>query len=149
MKFSCSCGFFPRRRRHTRCALVNGGQTCALPICPPTPVAGAKTAHAWPLPWGEDGALSGSNAFAIAPKRSDDGVTRLVSNSHQPWRGGVAWYELTVESGDGWHFTGANLPGSPFPFLGHTEDLGWTNTVNRPNKAGVYRHEHIGEEKGR
>src|SRR3990167_7518390 len=50
---------------------------------PPTPVAGAKTSRAWPLPWGEDGALSGSNAFAIAPKRSDDGVTRLVSNSHQ------------------------------------------------------------------
>src|SRR3546814_12421049 len=22
------------RRRHTRCALVTGGQTCALPICP-------------------------------------------------------------------------------------------------------------------
>ena len=108
---------------------------------PPTPVAGAKTARAWPLPWGEDGALSGSNAFAIALKRSDDGITRLVSNSHQPWRGGVAWYELTVESGEGWHFTGANFPGSPFPFLGHNEDLGWTNTVNRPDMIDVYRLE--------
>src|SRR3546814_15729665 len=25
--------FFPSRRRHTRCALVTGVQTCALPIC--------------------------------------------------------------------------------------------------------------------
>src|SRR3546814_3909785 len=25
--------FFSSRRRHTRCALVNGVQTCALPIC--------------------------------------------------------------------------------------------------------------------
>src|SRR3546814_10824923 len=25
--------FFSSRRRHTRCALVTGGQTCALPIC--------------------------------------------------------------------------------------------------------------------
>src|SRR3546814_1009788 len=25
--------FFSRRRRHTRCALVTGVQTCALPIC--------------------------------------------------------------------------------------------------------------------
>ncbi|KUO53816.1 MAG: penicillin amidase [Sphingomonadales bacterium BRH_c42] len=108
---------------------------------PPTPATNGKSAHAWPLPWGEDGALSGSNAFAIAPKRSDDGVTRLVSNSHQPWRGGVAWYELTVESGEGWHFTGANFPGSPFPFLGHNEDLGWTNTVNRPDMIDVYRLE--------
>src|SRR3546814_6254373 len=29
----CSCFFFSSRRRHTRCALVTGVQTCALPIC--------------------------------------------------------------------------------------------------------------------
>ena len=52
-----------------------------------------------PLPDREGAANLGSNAFAIAPGRSDDGVTRLVSNSHQPWEGGVAWYELVVESG--------------------------------------------------
>ncbi len=96
-------------------------------------------ARAYPLPWGEDGALSGSNAFAIAPQKSDDNVTRLVSNSHQPWRGGVAWYELVVESGEGWHYAGANFPGSPYPFLGHNEDLGWTNTVNRPDMTDVYK----------
>src|SRR3546814_9058201 len=28
----CSCLFFSSRRRHTRCALVTGVQTCALPI---------------------------------------------------------------------------------------------------------------------
>src|SRR3546814_6511532 len=28
----CEC-FFSSRRRHTRCALVTGVQTCALPIC--------------------------------------------------------------------------------------------------------------------
>src|SRR3546814_3697361 len=33
--YSCSFGlfFFSSRRRHTRCALVTGVQTCALPIC--------------------------------------------------------------------------------------------------------------------
>src|SRR3546814_5697597 len=33
--FVCSCCvfFFSSRRRHTRCALVTGVQTCALPIC--------------------------------------------------------------------------------------------------------------------
>src|SRR3546814_76544 len=29
--------FFSRKRRHTRCALVTGVQTCALPICPLLP----------------------------------------------------------------------------------------------------------------
>src|SRR3546814_534649 len=30
------CFFFSSRRRHTRCALVTGVQTCALPICRPS-----------------------------------------------------------------------------------------------------------------
>src|SRR3546814_2093137 len=30
--------FFSSRRRHTRCALVTGVQTCALPIARPQPV---------------------------------------------------------------------------------------------------------------
>ena len=92
-----------------------------------------------PLPDRESAANLGSNAFAIAPARSGYGVTRLVSNSHQPWEGGVAWYELVVESGEGWHYAGATFPGSPFPFLGHNEDLGWTNTVNEPDMVDVYR----------
>ena len=93
---------------------------------------------ALPLHMGEAGDHAGSNAFAIAPEKSGDGVTRLVSNSHQPLRGGVAWYELVVESGEGWHFAGANFPGSPYPFLGHNEHLGWTNTVNQPDMIDVY-----------
>src|SRR3546814_5199482 len=37
--FALSCLFFifSSRRRHTRCALVTGVQTCALPIFPFTP----------------------------------------------------------------------------------------------------------------
>ena len=89
-------------------------------------------------PLGPDAAQSGSNAWAIAPEASG-GPTILVSNSHQPWRGQVAWYELVVESGEGWHYAGANFPGSPYPFLGHNEHLGWTNTVNTPDMVDVYR----------
>src|SRR3546814_5553538 len=33
------CFFFPSRSRHTRCALVSGVQTCALPVCAPDLVA--------------------------------------------------------------------------------------------------------------
>lgn len=93
-----------------------------------------------PLPWGEMSALSGSNAFAVAPAKSG-GATTLISNSHQPLRGGVAWYEMVVESEQGWHYAGANFPGSPYPFLGHNRHLGWTNTVNRPDMVDIYRLE--------
>src|SRR3546814_12705164 len=40
--------FFSSRRRHTRCALVTGVQTCALPICkanPMTPVEFERYKH--------------------------------------------------------------------------------------------------------
>ena len=90
-------------------------------------------------PVGTDPADNGSNAMAVAPARSTDGATRLVSNSHQPWTGGVAWYELVVHSDEGWDFAGANFPGSPYPFLGHNKHLGWTNTVNRPDLIDVYK----------
>src|SRR3546814_3584022 len=42
------CLFFSSRSRHTRCALVTGVQTCALPICTPVfcPVAACKTGTA-------------------------------------------------------------------------------------------------------
>src|SRR3546814_875368 len=90
-------------------------------------------------PLGRDPGSNGSNSMAVAPGRATDGATRLVSNSHQPWTGGVAWDELVVHSGEGWDFAGANFPGSPYPFLGHNKYLGWTNTVNRPDLINVYK----------
>ncbi|EAQ29218.1 penicillin amidase family protein [Erythrobacter sp. NAP1] len=101
---------------------------------------GGQGRHGLVLPWGEEADHLGSNAWAVTPERSG-GPTTLISNSHQPLRGGVAWYELGVQSGEGWHFTGANFPGSPYPFLGHNENLGWTNTVNRPDMADIYKLE--------
>src|SRR3546814_12473707 len=37
------CFFFSSRRRHTRCALVTGVQTCALPICVEMPFSRARS----------------------------------------------------------------------------------------------------------
>ena len=115
---------------------ANGGGDA---ISPKAPIEGRESKKSGPLPVDEDGALAGSNAFAIAPGKSGDGTTRLVSNAHQPWRGGAAWYELVVESDDGWHMAGATFPGMPFVALGHNDTLGWTNTVNRPDLVDVYR----------
>jgi acyl-homoserine-lactone acylase len=81
----------------------------------------------------------GSNGFAVSGRRSADGVTRLIVNSHQPWEGPVTWWELVVHSDEGWDFAGANFPGAPFPLLGHNNALGWTNTVNRPDLIDVYK----------
>jgi len=83
----------------------------------------------------------GSNSFAIAPSRSADGVTRFAVNSHQPWEGQVAWYEINVHSEEGWNMSGSTFPGGPVLFSGFDESKGWCHTVNRPDLADVYQLE--------
>jgi acyl-homoserine-lactone acylase len=81
----------------------------------------------------------GSNGFAVSGRRSSDGVTRLIVNSHQPWTGAVAWYEVVVHSEQGWDFAGALFPGVPTPVVGHNKTLGWTHTVNRPDLIDTFK----------
>ncbi len=90
-------------------------------------------------PLGIDPSMNGSNAFAVAPSKMADGKTWLISNSHQPYEGQVAWYEATVHSDQGLDMAGALFPGTPFVLLGHNRNLGWTNTVNEPDLIDVYK----------
>ena len=80
----------------------------------------------------------GSNGVAVAPSRSADGVTRLLVNSHQPYAGPVAWYEARLKSEEGWNVAGGFFPGTPFMLHGHNANLGWANTVNKPDLIDVY-----------
>jgi len=95
-------------------------------------------------PWQQQSALNlpeavrGSNGFAIAPSRSDDGHTRLVVNSHQPMNGLYAWYEAHMVSEEGLNLAGASFPGTPILAQGVTPNLGWTHTVNQPDLVDVY-----------
>jgi len=81
----------------------------------------------------------GSNAFAVAPERSGDGATRLLINSHQPMTGPVAWWEAHLVSEEGLDITGGLFPGTPVILHGFNRDLGWANTVSKPDLADVYR----------
>jgi len=88
-------------------------------------------------PFGEE-TTRGSNALAVAPRRSADGFTRLAVNSHQPWQGPLAWYEAHLHSEQGWDMVGGLFPGTPVILHGHNRDLGWAFTVNRPDFTDVY-----------
>lgn len=81
----------------------------------------------------------GSNAIAVAPKRSADQATRLFVNSHQPYLGPVAWYEAHLKSNDGLDIVGGTFPG--FPLIGHgvRPELGWAFTVNKPDLTDIYK----------
>ena len=82
--------------------------------------------------------MYGSNMFAVAPRRSADGHTRIAINSHQPWEGPVTWYEAHIHSNEGWNITGALFPGSPVILKGHNKDIGWSHTVNSPDLVDIY-----------
>ncbi len=86
-------------------------------------------------------AVKGSNAIALAPKKTTDGSTVLVVNSHQPLTGPVAWYEVHLHSEQGWNATGGIFPGAPVVLHGHNPNLGWAHTVNRPDLVDAYRLE--------
>src|SRR3546814_18941026 len=60
--FSHSLFFFSSRRRHTRCALVTGVQTCALPIYP-----------------------DGPTSATISPGRTDRVMPRSTSSRSPAW----------------------------------------------------------------
>ena len=88
-----------------------------------------------------DQTLLGSNVVAVGPSRSADGHTRIAINSHQPWTGPVAWYEVHLKSEEGLDIVGGLFPGSPVVFLGHNRNIGWSHTVNRPDLIDVYELE--------
>lgn len=83
-------------------------------------------------------AAVGSNAWALAPRRTREGHALLFINPHQPYYGFGQFYEGHLRSGEGWNFTGATFFGSPLPTLGHNEHCGWAFTVNQPNTSDSY-----------
>ncbi|HEX4385838.1 MAG TPA: penicillin acylase family protein, partial [Myxococcales bacterium] len=87
------------------------------------------------------GPADGSNAHALMPFRSTEGVTRLNINSHQPWEGPVAWYEAQVVSEEGWNMYGGLFPGAPMVLHGFNEKVGWAHTVNSPATVDAYELE--------
>jgi len=87
-------------------------------------------------PSGSD--VIGSNTWAITPSKSASGHAMLFVNPHQPFFGPGQWIEGHVHSDSGWNMAGATFPGSPFPSLGHNDNLGWSHTVNAPDIIDVW-----------
>ncbi|HEU0183853.1 MAG TPA: acylase [Blastocatellia bacterium] len=80
----------------------------------------------------------GSNTWAISPAKSASGHAMIFINPHQPFFGPGQWIEGHVHSDSGWNMSGATFPGSPFPALGHNDNLGWSHTVNKPDIVDLW-----------
>lgn len=81
----------------------------------------------------------GSNGIAISKGKTTTGESFLAINSHQPFEGPASWYEVHLNSEEGWNMLGSLFPASPTIFHGVNENLGWAHTVNHPDKMDVYQ----------
>ena len=90
----------------------------------------------WPYKIEEDS--KGSNLIAVSRNRTGSDETFLAINTHQPLEGPTSWYEAHLVSEEGTNIIGAAFPGTPCILTGANEYLGWTHTVNYPDKADVY-----------
>ena len=83
--------------------------------------------------------LTGSNVIAMNSSKTNNGETFLAINTHQPLEGPTSWYEVHLNSEEGTNIIGTLYPGSPNVLIGVNENLGWSHTVNYPDKTDVYK----------
>ncbi|TVR81444.1 MAG: hypothetical protein EA412_03090 [Chitinophagaceae bacterium] len=81
----------------------------------------------------------GSNAYALAPSRTESGKTYLMNNSHQPKEGRFSWYEAHLVSDEGLNIMGGLFPGGITVFAGANQYLGWSHTVNYHTFGDIYK----------
>ncbi|MEM9541969.1 MAG: acylase, partial [Cyanobacteria bacterium P01_E01_bin.42] len=77
----------------------------------------------------EVSAWRGSNAWAIAPSRSQSGNALLLTNPHLPWQDFYLLYEAHLNAPD-LNVYGSTLVGMPALVMAFNDNLGWTLTVN-------------------
>jgi acyl-homoserine-lactone acylase len=78
-----------------------------------------------------------SNEWAVAPSRSADNCSILLTDPHLTWEGLAVFYEAHI-SGGTLHTAGFHLLGSPLVGLGHNEYVGWAATTGGPDTSDVY-----------
>ncbi len=79
----------------------------------------------------------GSNAYAIAPSKSENGHAMLVINPHLPWSDLFLWFEAHLSS-PGFNSYGICLVGMPSMTLAFNDNLGWAHTVNPIDASDRY-----------
>ena len=86
--------------------------------------------------WGE----RGSNTWAIAPSKSENGHAMLVQNPHLPWEDEFLFYEAHLNT-PGHNIYGATVVGFPTIGIGFNENLGWSHTNNTIDNSDLYELE--------
>jgi penicillin G amidase len=71
----------------------------------------------------------GSNAWTVAPGRSETGNAVLCNDMHLALSMPSLWYEMHLDAGDDLHVSGVTLPGVPMVLVGHNARIAWGMTL--------------------
>ncbi len=82
--------------------------------------------------------LMGSNAWAVAPRRSATGRPLLANDPHLGVQMPGVWYAVHLRA-PGLHVAGLSLAGAPGVVVGHTEQVAWGLTNAMVDDQDLYR----------
>lgn len=99
-------------------------------------VSGIKT---WPK-FLQPFATNGSNNFAVAPQKSENGFSILANDTHLGLSLPSVWLEMHLEA-PGYSVYGATFPASPGVILGFNQKLAWGVTNGTSDVADWYEIE--------
>ena len=83
-------------------------------------------------------ALTGSNAWLVAPARSESGKVLFGNDTHIAYGQPAVWYEAHLEY-PGFSFYGNYLAGFPFAALGHSRHHAWGLTMLLNDDLDFYK----------
>lgn len=88
------------------------------------------------LPQADEWKTAGSNAWAIAPSKSESGNSLLLTQPHPPWFDDYLFFEAHLQSKD-LNIYGIALVGSPSIAMGFNDNLGWALTFNQADSMDL------------
>lgn len=83
------------------------------------------------------GIFEGSNAWAVAPKKSTNGQAMLAGDPHISFSQPQVWFEAHITS-PGFEIYGHYLAGIPMPLLGHNRNKAWSITMFQNDDMDLY-----------
>ena len=81
----------------------------------------------------------GSNAWALAGARTENGKGMLLANPHYPWYGTARFWEKHLTIPGEYNAYGAGLIGTPGVAIGFNQHLGWSHTVSDSKRTVIYQ----------
>ena len=86
---------------------------------------------------GIGGTLGGSNAWVVAPKKSESNSTILANDTHLQLTNPSKWYEMILQA-PGYDVMGFSVPGIPGIVAGHNDKIAWGLTNVMADDADFY-----------